>query len=83
MTHGNTRSFQPMDSERRRKLAKLPYEKKIQMAGELVKLARELKKAQSGHNPKLEARVEREDAGRFIVRADEKLTAFLELEAAI
>jgi hypothetical protein len=26
---------------------------------------------------------EREDAGRFIVRADEKLTAFLELEAAI
>ena len=30
---------------RRRKLAKLPFEKKIQMAGELVKLARELKKA--------------------------------------
>jgi hypothetical protein len=26
---------------------------------------------------------ERSDAGRFIVRADEKLTAFLELEAAI
>jgi hypothetical protein len=26
---------------------------------------------------------EREDAGRFIVRADEKLTAFLELEAVI
>ena len=26
---------------------------------------------------------EREEAGRFIVRADEKLTAFLELEAAI
>jgi len=26
---------------------------------------------------------EREDAGRFILRADEKLTAFLELEAAI
>jgi hypothetical protein len=26
---------------------------------------------------------EREDAGRFIVHADEKLTAFLELEAAI
>ena len=26
---------------------------------------------------------EREDAGRFIVRADENLTAFLELEAAI
>jgi hypothetical protein len=25
---------------------------------------------------------EREDSGRFIVRADEKLTAFLELEAA-
>jgi hypothetical protein len=29
------------------------------------------------------AAAEREDAGRFIVRADEKLTAFLELEAAI
>jgi len=26
---------------------------------------------------------EREDAGRFIVRADEKLTALLELESAI
>jgi len=26
------------------------------------------------------ATAEREDAGRFIVRADEKLTAFLELE---
>jgi hypothetical protein len=26
---------------------------------------------------------EREDAGRFIVRADEKLTAFMELESAI
>jgi hypothetical protein len=26
--------------------------------------------------------VKREDAGRFIVRADENLTAFLELEAA-
>jgi hypothetical protein len=26
---------------------------------------------------------EREDSGRFIVRADEKLTAFLELERAI
>jgi hypothetical protein len=26
---------------------------------------------------------EREEAGRFIVRADEKLTAFLELEAVI
>ena len=26
---------------------------------------------------------EREDAGRFIVHADEKLTAFLELESAI
>ena len=26
---------------------------------------------------------EREDGGRFIVRADEKLTAFLELERAI
>jgi len=26
---------------------------------------------------------DREDAGRFIVRADEKLTAFLELEAVI
>jgi hypothetical protein len=26
---------------------------------------------------------EREDVGRFIVRADEKLTAFLELEAVI
>jgi len=26
---------------------------------------------------------ERENAGRFIVRADEKLTAFLELESAI
>jgi len=26
---------------------------------------------------------EREDVGRFIVRADGKLTAFLELEAAI
>ena len=46
MTQGNTRPFRPMDLERRRKLAKLPYEKKIQMAGELVKLARELKKAQ-------------------------------------
>jgi hypothetical protein len=30
--------------EMRRKLAKLPYEKKIQMAGELIKLARDLKK---------------------------------------
>ena len=29
------------------------------------------------------AAAEREDAGRFIVRADEKLTAFMELEAAI
>ena len=29
------------------------------------------------------AAAEREDAGRFIVRADEKLTAFLELEWAI
>jgi len=29
----------------RRKLAKLPFEKKIQMGGELVKLARGLKKA--------------------------------------
>jgi hypothetical protein len=29
------------------------------------------------------AAAEREDAGRFIVRADEKLTAFLELESAI
>jgi hypothetical protein len=29
------------------------------------------------------AAAEREDAGRFIVRADEKLTAFLELELAI
>ena len=28
------------------------------------------------------AAAEREDAGRFIVRADEKLTAFLELESA-
>jgi hypothetical protein len=27
--------------------------------------------------------VERENAGRFIVQADEKLTAFMELEAAI
>ncbi len=26
---------------------------------------------------------ERSDAGRFIVRADEKLTAFVELESAI
>jgi hypothetical protein len=26
---------------------------------------------------------EREDAGRFIVRADEKLTAFLELESTV
>jgi hypothetical protein len=26
---------------------------------------------------------EREDGGRFIVRADEKLSAFLELESAI
>jgi hypothetical protein len=26
---------------------------------------------------------EREDAGRFIARADEKLTAFMELESAI
>jgi hypothetical protein len=26
---------------------------------------------------------ERGDAGRFIVRADEKLTAFLELESAV
>ena len=26
---------------------------------------------------------QREDAGRFIVRADEKLTAFVELESAI
>jgi hypothetical protein len=26
---------------------------------------------------------EREDAGRFIVHADEKLTAFVELEAAV
>jgi hypothetical protein len=26
---------------------------------------------------------EREDVGRFIVRADEKLTAFLELESAL
>jgi hypothetical protein len=29
------------------------------------------------------AAAEREDAGRFIVRADEKLTAFLELERAV
>jgi hypothetical protein len=29
------------------------------------------------------AAAEREDAGRFIVRSDEKLTAFLELELAI
>jgi hypothetical protein len=29
------------------------------------------------------AAAERDDAGRFIVQADEKLTAFLELEAAI
>jgi hypothetical protein len=29
------------------------------------------------------AAAEREDAGRFIVRADERLTAFLELERAI
>jgi len=29
------------------------------------------------------AAAEREDAGRFIVRADEKLTAFVELESAI
>jgi hypothetical protein len=29
------------------------------------------------------AAAEREDEGRFIVRADEKLTAFLELESAI
>ena len=29
------------------------------------------------------AAAEREDAGRFIVRADEKMTAFMELEAAI
>jgi len=28
------------------------------------------------------AAAEREDAGRFIVRADEKLTAFVELEVA-
>ena len=26
---------------------------------------------------------EREDGGRFIVRADEKLTAFIELESAV
>jgi hypothetical protein len=36
-----------MNLEMRRKLAKLPFEKKIQMAGELVKLARELKKART------------------------------------
>ena len=29
------------------------------------------------------AAAERENAGRFIVRTDEKLTAFLELESAI
>jgi hypothetical protein len=29
------------------------------------------------------AAAEREDSGRFIVRADEKLTAFVELERAI
>jgi hypothetical protein len=29
------------------------------------------------------AAAERDDAGRFIVRADEKLTSFLELERAI
>ena len=29
------------------------------------------------------AAAEREDAGRFIVRGDEKLTAFLELESAM
>ena len=29
------------------------------------------------------AAAEREDSGRFIVHAEEKLTAFLELEAAI
>jgi len=29
------------------------------------------------------AAAEREDAGRFIVHADEKLTAFLELESAV
>jgi len=29
------------------------------------------------------AAAEREDAGHFIVRADEKLTAFLELQRAI
>jgi hypothetical protein len=34
-----------MNLEMRPKLAKLPFEKKIQMAGYLVKLARELKKA--------------------------------------
>jgi hypothetical protein len=34
-----------MELETRRKLAKRPYEKKIQMAGELVNLARALKKA--------------------------------------
>ena len=33
-----------MNLEMRRKLAKLPYEKKIQMAGELIKLARDFKK---------------------------------------
>ena len=33
-----------MKLEMRRKLAKLPYEEKIRMAGELVKFAREFKK---------------------------------------
>jgi len=33
--------------------------------------------------PILGCAAEREDAGRFIVHADEKLTAFLELESAI
>jgi hypothetical protein len=29
------------------------------------------------------AEAHRDDAGRFVVRADEKLTAFIELEAAV
>jgi len=33
--------------------------------------------------PILVVAAERSDAGRFIVRADEKLTAFVELESAI
>ena len=36
-----------MQTEKRRKLAKLPYEKKIEMAGDVLKLARKLKKARA------------------------------------